>query len=244
MPAQALPLIGIEGPADPEPVRQLWRHLSDYQALMFVSPASVDWFFRLRPAGATWPDRTTAAAPGPGTARQLLASGQPSGLRAQNVVSPALDAPQFDSETLWPLLSTMNWANQRVCIISGGDQQEAKGRTWLIDQWRHRGATVDTLLTYQRGPAVWSPAQQSLAKQALAHPNDHIWLLSSSEAIDFLTDHLAPCVIGAASVNWPGTHALVTHPRIADKLRSLGTVHLIQTRPDLAEVVLALRSAV
>ena len=51
----ALPLIAIEAPVDPTPVADLWRHLARQRLLMFVSPAAVDWFFRLRPPDAPWP---------------------------------------------------------------------------------------------------------------------------------------------------------------------------------------------
>lgn len=240
--AQALPLIAITAPANSAPVMQLWRDLASYRALMFVSPAAVDWFMRLRPEGAVWPANTLAAAPGPGTAKQLLSCAASSGLQGEQIISPAADAPQFDSETLWPLLAPLDWVDQRVCIISGGDNQDAKGRTWLTQQWRTNGAHVDTLLTYQRGPAIWTPPQQLLAQQAFAQPAQHTWLLSSSEALGFLQDHSAPALNIPSSPDWSALRVLVTHPRIAERAQQLGIGHIIQTRPDLAEVVQALRS--
>ncbi|MDE2594585.1 MAG: uroporphyrinogen-III synthase [Burkholderiales bacterium] len=241
--AHALPLIAISAPADSQPVAQLWRNLASYRALMFVSPAAVDWFMRLRPDQTQWPQNTLACAPGPGTAKQLLAQGAACLLLTEQLVSPAADAPQFDSETLWPLLADHDWVNQKVCIVSGGDNQDAKGRTWLTQQWRARGAHVDTLLTYQRGPAIWTPAQQLVAQQALAHPAQHTWLLSSSEALGFLQDHAAPSLTLTSPPDWSTLRVLVTHPRIAERAQQLGISHIIQTRPDLAEVVQALRSA-
>ena len=165
--AQALPLIAITPAPRPDAVTRLWQTLDHTRALMFVSPAAVDGFFQLRPPGATWPSTTLATAPGPGTANALRQVGAAAGLRPEQVVSPQADAPQFDSEALWPLLASMNWSGQAVTIVSGGDASGAQGRTWLTERWREAGATVNTVQTYQRGPGDWTPAQQALATEAL-----------------------------------------------------------------------------
>ena len=240
LPAKALPLIGIAAPEDVTAVQLLWRQLPDIRALMFVSPAAVEWFFRLRPTDATWPASVLATAPGPGTAKELLAQGAPVGLTSEQIISPGPDAAQFDSETLWPLLAPLNWERQRVCIISGGDGQEARGRTWLSEQWRARGAEVQAVLTYQRGPASWSPEQTELARLALTRPQQHVWLLSSSEALGFLA-LLSRSLLHIHPPPWPDLHVMATHPRIAERARELGIRQIIQTRPDLNEVVQALR---
>ncbi len=234
--AAALPLIAIEGPADPLPVQALWHELNDTKLLMFVSPSAVDWFFRLRPLEQRWPAHTWAAAPGPGTARALREIGATSGLMSEHIMSPPADADQFDSETLWPVLQPLDWQGQTVAIISGGDRQDARGRAWLSDQLRAHGATVKTLLTYQRGPARWTPEQSALAQTASQRPEQHLWLLSSSEAIEHLTTHLRP------GQRWDTAMALVTHPRIADRAREAGFGRIISCRPTLAAVVSTLRS--
>lgn len=240
--AHALPLIAIGGPADPQAVLQTWRDMSQLRLLMFVSPAAVEWFFKLRPEGATWASGTLAATPGPGTAHSLLAAGQSVGLKPEQVLSPHASAAQFDSEALWPVLAPLDWQGQQVAIISGGDQQEAKGRNWLGEQWRERGATVRAVLTYQRGAGEWSPAQRQLASQALNQPDDYIWLFSSSQAIDHLVEHHLPTQ-GLATPDWATTRALVTHPKIAERCRQIGIQRITATRPTLAAVVEALRSA-
>jgi uroporphyrinogen-III synthase len=241
--AHALPLIAIEGPLEPAPVQALWLGMASQALLMFVSPAAVEWFFKLQPAGTRWSPHTLAAAPGPGTARQLLAAGAAVGLKPGQVLSPHEQAEQFDSEALWPLLAPLAWQGRQVCVISGGDQTEAKGRTWLTEQWQAQGATVSSLLTYQRGPAPWSPTEQAMARQALASPASHTWLFSSSQAIDFLAAHHVPRLALAAPPDWSQARALVTHPKIAERARLLGLTRITQTRPTLAAVVDALRSA-
>lgn len=244
VPASALPLIAIDGPADPAPVQALWQHLATQKLLMFVSPAAVEWFFRLRPAQASWAPGTLAATPGPGTARCLIAAGAACGLAVQQVICPDDQAEQFDSETLWPLLAPMDWQGQQVSVISGGDQVEAKGRNWLSAQWQARGAQVSSVLTYQRGPGQWSPAQQTVARQALLHPGQHVWLFSSSQAIDHLAGCHIPALALPAPPDWSNVHALVTHPKIAERAQRLGITHVSSTRPTLDAVVEALRSAV
>lgn len=261
VPAQALPLIAITPPPRPEAVTQLWHELAHHtdsttspaapqapasprpRALMFVSPAAVEGFFRLRPEGCTWPPGTLATAPGPGTAQVLLQVGATAGLGAQHIVSPAADAEQFDSETLWPLLAPMNWQGTRVAIVSGGDASGAQGRTWLTDRWRDAGAEVDTVQAYQRGPGAWTPEQAALARDALSHP-DTTWLLSSSQALDFLLDHHLP-QLGPA--HWQAARAgdlrlLCTHPRIAEHAAQRGIRHTQRCAPTLASVVQARRS--
>ncbi|RZI81885.1 MAG: uroporphyrinogen-III synthase [Rubrivivax sp.] len=234
--AQALPLIDITGPSDPAPVRVLWRQLAQARLLMFVSPSAVEWFFKLRPEGITWPQGTLAAAPGPGTANALQQAATEAGLDLGCTISPAPDAPQFDSETLWPLLQALDWRDQAVWTISGGDRQDAKGRQWLSEQLRAQGASVTALLTYQRGPARWTPAQQSLALAATQNPTTHRWLFSSSEAIDHLTTTLVP------AQTWRDATALATHPRIAERATQAGFGQVIQTRPTPDAVASALRS--
>jgi uroporphyrinogen-III synthase len=239
--AHPLPLIDIRGPANPAPVAELWHTLASQRLLMFVSPAAVNWFFRLRPAGAIWPVGTLAASPGPGTAHSLLNAGAETGLSSDQIICPNASAEQFDSETLWPLLSPLRWQGQQVAIISGGDQHEAKGRNWLSEQWRAQGASVQSVLTYQRGTGEWSPAQLALATQAMQSPQRHTWLLSSSQAIDHLAQHYLPAH-GLLAPDWAQVRALVTHPKIAERCQQLGIGHITQTRPTLPSVVEALRS--
>lgn len=239
--AHALPLIAIEAPVDPAPVADLWRHLARQRLLMFVSPAAVDWFFRLRPPGNLWPSGTLAAAPGPGTARQLIEAGAACGLPPSQILSPQADAEQFDSESLWPVLAPLNWHDQSVCIISGGDHQEARGRTWLAEKLRAQGAQVHALLCYQRGPGHWTPAQQALARTALAEPGAHLWLFSSSQGIDHLVAAHLRTLTPPVAANWSQARALSTHPRITECARDLGFTHILETRPTLQAVVAALR---
>lgn len=243
VPAQALPLIAITAPSRPEEVTRLWLDLPAHRALMFVSPAAVESFFRLRPDGLSWPNTTLATAPGPGTAQALLQTGSAAGLQATQIVSPSAEAEQFDSEALWPLLAPLTWQGSRVAIVSGGDAAGAQGRTWLTERWHDAGASVQAVQAYQRGPGTWTSQQQAMARNALAQP-DTTWLLSSSQALDFLLDHHLPCL---GPSQWQAEQAtglllLCTHPRIAEHAATRGIRHIQRCAPTLASVVQARRS--
>lgn len=238
--ACALPLIGIGPPADPGAVRALWQSLSTHRLLMFVSPAAVEWFFRLQPEGAQWPSHCLVATPGPGTAQALLQAGRLSGLRETHLRAPPADAGQFDSEHLWPVLAHEDWAGQRVAIVGGGDNQTVKGRTWLTEQLRQRGALVASVLAYERGPGTWTPAEVACAHTALSQPASHLWLFSSSQAIEHLIAHHLP-TWSIPVPDWGAHQALVTHPKIAEQARRVGFGTVQEVRPTLDAVVQARR---
>lgn len=235
--ADALPLIEIGPPPDAAAVHEAWARLPTTRLVMFVSPNAAMWFARQRPAGISWPATTLAAAPGPGTADTIRQCLHGAGLRETQIVSPAPDSDQFDSEHLWPLLAALPWQDQQVLIASGGDHGEARGRQWLTQQLQHHGARVSVTLVYQRRPAHWTAPQRQLAALARSQPEDHVWLLSSSEAIDHLRQ------AWAAQEGLPrGARALATHPRVAENAKLAGFTHVRNTRPTPEAVALARRT--
>jgi uroporphyrinogen-III synthase len=76
-----------------------------------------------------------------------------------------------------------------------------------------------------------------LLDAARAAPQDHVWLLSSSEALD----HLEAAATGLA---WPAQQAIATHPRIAERAQRLGFGRVRMCRPEVEAVVACLKSAV
>lgn len=236
-PADALPLIQIGPPPDAAAVHKAWASLPGTRLVMFVSPNAALWFARQRPAGITWPATTLAAAPGPGTAdtvRQCLGG---AGLQDTQIICPDPDSEQFDSEHLWPLLAPLPWQGQHVLIASGGDQGEARGRQWLTRRLQDHGARVSAALVYQRQAARWTAEQRQLATLARDHPEAHVWLLSSSEAID----HLRQAWADRGGLP-PGAQALATHPRVAENARLAGFTHVRDTRPTPEAVAHARRT--
>lgn len=222
--AVALPLISIAPLADLAPLHAAWPGLAQRRMLMFVSPNAAEQFFAARPAGAAWPAGLIAASPGPGTTRALQSLGVP----AAQIVAPALEAPQFDSEALWARLSAMPWQGAEVLIVRG-----ESGRDWLAQRLRDSGARVDELAVYRRGAPVWDDAEQRICAEALQDPRGHLWWFSSSEAIDRLAER--------AAGDWPAARALATHPRIAARARHLGFGEVLQARPTADDVMAAIR---
>lgn len=201
--AHALPLIDIVAPADVAPLRELWARLDEHALLMFVSANAVLHFMQQRPPGARWPAALRAAATGPGTAAALLDAGVPA---AQLVAPPR--AP-YDSEHLWQLLSDHDWHGRRVGLLRGED-----GRDWLAERLSAAGAQVHALAVYGRRAPTPDAAGRQLLNEALAAPRAHLWLFSSSLALQHLR---------ALGVPHGGqAPALASHPRIAQAALQAG----------------------
>lgn len=238
--AQALPLISTMPPENPGDVESLWQTLQTVRLMMFVSPAAVRHFFDARPPGLRWPAATLAAAPGPGTATQLIQLGAAAGLCSTQVLSPAAEAEQFDSEHLWPILQHLDWADQQVVIAGGGLGGQPRGRQWLTQRWQERGAQVHMVACYQRCAAPWSAAERDLAASALGQPDHHLWMFSASEAIELLVSHHLPSLSNALPAPHSALHrlrALCTHPRVAHQALEAGVSQCWTCKPTVAAVL-------
>ncbi|MDQ7743276.1 uroporphyrinogen-III synthase [Hydrogenophaga pseudoflava] len=240
--AYSLPLIDIGTPRDPQVLARLRHaqsHWSHWDALMFVSSAAVQHFFDGVVAdGEAHQAGTRFWAPGPGTARVLAEALQRLGLGPDRVDQPPADAPQFDSEHLWPVVSSQARPGARVLVVRGvsaaadgalAGGAEGNGREWLLEQCRARGAQVDTCAAYERHAPRWSASDRTLAVQ------DGLWLFSSSEAVAHLQTAMP-------ATDWSRAAALCTHERIAAAARAAGFVQVHTSRPALADVLLALES--
>jgi uroporphyrinogen-III synthase len=210
--ARALPLIEIVAAPDPAAVVAAWTDLAQFDAVMFVSAAAAEWFFAAAPAGgdgpsrSAWPQQLVAAATGPGTAAVLRRLG----LAPAQIVQPAADALQFDSEALWRQLSSRDWAGRRVLIVRGDG-----GRDWLAERWRESGAQVDCVQAYRRVTPVFDAEQQAWLAAAQSDPAQWHWLFSSAEAIQRLAE-IRP------GADWSRSRAWATHPRVAAAARAAG----------------------
>jgi uroporphyrinogen-III synthase len=230
--AVALPLMRICAPLDTEPGAVVWRQLAANRLVFFVSANAVAHFFALRPADATWPAGVVAGSTGPGTTAALRASG----LAATQILEPAADSTQFDSESLWQQrLRQLDWQGATVQIVRGDG-----GREWLADTLREHGATVNFLAAYRRAEPDWSAPALALLDQALAQPADHLWLFSSSESIEHLMCHLRQS--NPVQPLPAGARALTTHPRIASAAQHAGFTSVQLVRPGVADVVASLQS--
>jgi len=77
---------------------------------------------------------------------------------------------------------------------------------------------------YRRTVPVPNAAARRVLAAALAEPQAHCWLFSSSEAVGHLP-------VLAPSADWSQARALATHPRIADAARRLGMVQVQTVAP-------------
>ena len=223
--AEALPLIEIAAVEDASPLVDAWRSIARHRLVVFVSANAVEHFFAVRPEGAAWPDDVAAGAPGPGTAEALLRAGCPAGV----VVSPAVDAAQFDSEALWERLRSRDWNGARVLVVRGDG-----GRDWLADRLRDAGATVATVGAYRRiAPTFAADARARLG--ALVAGDGVVWLFSSSEAIVNLA-HVA------GDAHWQQARAVATHPRIAARARALGFGAVVECGATVDAVIACIQS--
>lgn len=228
--AVELPLIAIAPAPDAQAVTHAWTRLPQCRAAMFVSRHAVDGFFVERPRGG-WPPAVRAWAPGPGTREALLEQG----LAAAQVDTPAPDAAQLDSESLWQAVRGQVVAGDTVLIVRGaGSVGGGNGREWLAAQLTQAGAQVEVVQAYQRVLPAWSPAEQDSARAALA--DGSLWLFSSSEAIANLRQLLPGQELGAA-------HAITTHPRIAEAARASGFCDVGEAQPSLNAIVASIESA-
>ena len=236
--AEALPLISIGPPPDPEALDAARARVLDYRALMFVSGNAAQHFIDKKTALALASQapaaiKTRAWSPGPGTAQTLCALGVPAGC----IDRPAHDAAQFDSEALWEQVHGQISAGDRVLVVRGTEAgtapTEGTGREWLAQQLQAAGAQAEFVVAYTRGAPVFTPAQQQLVSAAVA--GGTLWLLSSSQALAHLRAALP-------QQDWTAARALATHPRIADAARAAGFGAVHECRPALEEVGASIES--
>lgn len=227
--AWALPLLSINAEVPGDPLQDA-GDLRSLDLVFLVSPnAAASFNAALNARGLSPLDlpRTRVAAPGAGTARVLMASGWPS----ERVLQPRADAAQMDSEALWSVICHEPWVGRRVLFVQG-----QSSRPWLGEQFEAAGAQVIRVQLYSRGGPDWTPQARQLLEQALVAPADHVWLLSSSEALQHLL------------AQWPATadrarsQVLATHPRIAENARMAGFGVVFESMPTVEAVVSCIQS--
>jgi uroporphyrinogen-III synthase len=222
-----LPLIEIDAPPDPQPLRSAAADLARYAAVMFVSANAVQGWFA---AGCAF-DGPRAWAPGLATRDALRAAG----VAAARIDTPAEDAGQFDSESLWRQVGDQLQPGQRLLLVRGGDSEgRSQGRDWLAQQLAARGVLVDTVVAYIRRRPVWGEEERACATRAAG--DGSLWLFSSSEAADNLAALLP-------DTDWRRACALATHPRIARSVRALGFGSVRESRPAFEDVVASIESS-
>lgn len=236
--AVALPLIDVTAAPDVQALQAAWEHITQYDAVMFVSGNAVDHFFAQKPASApVWNDdgsiKTRAFVTGPGSYAALRRAQVDSAC----IDMPPRDAGQFDSESLWAVVGSQVQPGWRVLVVRGmganGGAEQGQGRDWFADRVRGAGGQVDFVVAYQRVLPQWEDATRRHAERASA--DGSVWLFSSSEAITNLTRLCPQC-------QWSAAKAVATHPRIAQVARDAGFGRVCESRPSLAELMASIES--
>ena len=237
-----LPLIHIT-PRAASLLRPYWQALDQWQAVLFVSPAAVAHFFAAQPdARQRWQALAMRAwAVGPGTRRALLDAGVPANL----IDSPPDEAPQFDSEALWPWiqpqLAQAVRSGKKILRVRGTDQPATapsatdaggelcagQGRDWLECAMQQAGVGVHSVAAYCRQAPVWD-AEQTRAAHVLAGA-PAVWLFSSGLAVQYLADQFP-------DRDWAHASALATHARIAQRAQALGFGRVLCCRPTVDDM--------
>ncbi|NDD14206.1 MAG: uroporphyrinogen-III synthase, partial [Betaproteobacteria bacterium] len=156
---------------------------------------------------------------GPGTRQALLALG----VDATCIDTPAEDAPQLDSESLWQSASHHLVATDRVLIVRGTDEAP----------YASFAGPADFVVAYARLKPRFTPDQVRQVQQWAG--DGTVWVLSSTQAVMNLQAALPDQV-------WSYAKALVTHPRIEDAARQAGFVRVVQCKPVLEELLSSLQS--
>jgi uroporphyrinogen-III synthase len=222
-----LPLIAIGPAPDAGLLRDVALRADEYAAVMFVSINAVQGFFAAQPKF----ERARAWAPGLATRDALLAAG----VSPERIATPAADAAQFDSESLWQQVRGELRAGDRLLVVRGADAQgRSQGRDWLSQQAQAVGAVVDNVAAYARQLPAWTDSEREAARRAAG--DGSCWLFSSSEAAGNLATLLP-------AQDWSRARAVATHPRIAQAVRALGFGHVAASRPAFDDVLASIESS-
>ena len=225
--AHALPAFGLRA-LSPEALADAAARLADYDVAVMVSPTAVATLTDAL-LGRPWPRQTLAAVVGRGSRDALLASGaQPA-----RVVMPAEGA---DADALLREPSMTDVAGRRVLLIRG-----ESGRDDLARTLGARGARVDELRAYARGPMPWSESAASALADAARVATPAVFVFTTTSASERVDHALAD--LGANAIRWGhGCPALAVHPRIASALQAVGWTQPRVIEPGVDALAAALES--
>ena len=219
--ARVFPLLEISPPGDTLALQTAAQDLPSYDLVIFVSPNAASYALPTLLAHGAWPESLPAAAIGESTAQSLV------GAAIGKLLVPQ---EQYDSEALLalPALEASAIHGRRVLLLRGDG-----GRPLLLEELRARGARVDPVCCYRRsgsadGLAALQAEWRDLGLDALA--------VSSSEALRFLTDGLAP----ELRERFRQVPLFVPHQRIADTAKAAGLQQVVLTKPADAGILAGL----
>ena len=211
-----IPLIHIEAPADPGPLRAAARSATSYDFVAFTSANAVAALWQAAAEAGIELRGVRAASVGPATSAALRERG----------VEPALEAERHHAEGLLAAMLEAGVRGKRVLL-----PQAADARAVLADGLRAGGAQVETVIAYR---AVDAPDAVRIREPLRAGMIDVVTFTASSAVRSFLR------VVGAD----PGrARVAVIGPVTAATARAGGLpVHIMATEhtvPGLLEAIAA-----
>ncbi|MFT4192448.1 MAG: uroporphyrinogen-III synthase [Comamonas sp.] len=222
-----------------------------WDALMFVSANAVRFLAALSGGDALAAclraarGQAQAWAVGPSTVAALAAAGWP----ADAIVAPdGGQGEQFDSEALWARVAPAVRAGRvrRVLLVRGTEAGAGGlpvGRDWLSARLQALGVAVDQAAVYERAPPVWTSVQVAAARAALG--DGSVWLISSAQAADYLSQALGEPAAGAprqAGAVFGRARCVATHPRVVRRLQEAGWGRVLLARAEAQAVAASIKS--
>lgn len=210
------PTIVILPPIDRRALDEAHRRLAQFDYAVFVSVNAAEFGVG---DPAAWPPGLPAFAPGPGTAAAISAAG---------LTDVRLPLTTMDSEGLLARPEFTAAGGKRILIFRGGGGRELLGDTLVA-----RGAQVSYVDCYRR------TAPQSGAAGLVAAWRERrvdAVTLTSSEGLD----NLWAVLDGYGREDLAATPVFVTHPRVAERARSLGLAKVITAEPTDAGLLASL----
>lgn len=215
LPVHSLPLFEIAALQDQRELQQYQLTIAGYDLLSFVSPNAIDaWFasWQSHLGAAQLPSELAISVMGEGSRLKLL---QWQSVLKDNTVFAPSNPRQTDSETLLHDLQQLNWQGKRVLIVRGDS-----GRELLAQGLQALGARVDTVVAYQRLKPVWDASRKQRLRDLLQH--DHLWVITSSEALRNLHQGLALLQIPDLVAKLQKQRIIMPHSRILETAQTLG----------------------
>ncbi len=209
VPVISLPLIEIVS-IEQEGLAQSMHHaLLHAKWVSFVSPNAFLMSNQLLTKhGLKWPSHLHVAVVGGGSEQSIIDAG----ISFQEIVKPT-DSGAWDSEGLWQALqkAQSEWQDCRMVMIHGEG-----GRNFLAEHLKEAGAHIEDFSVYQRqGLSI-----NHSAWKLLDPTHSSLWVFNSSQAGDFLASRLSELEIDLNFLRHDT--AIVSHPRIYEKIHELG----------------------
>ena len=210
------PTIVIMPPNDRRALDDVHQRLAQFDYAVFVSANAAEFGIG---DPAKWPATLPAFAPGPGTAAALSAAG---------IVDVRVPTTTMDSEGLLALPEFVASAGKRVVVFRGGGGRDLLGELLTV-----RGAQVTHVDCYRRGRpetgaeglvAAWRDGRIDAVTLTSTEGLDNLWSMLDADGRQALA----------------ATPAFVSHPRIAERARTLHIARIVVAEPTDAGLLASL----